>query len=178
MSQDYKTTEEGFLINLISFLELCEEIVNRIQNLGVNLSNTASMLLLAKSLIGLKSPKSIIQSFISKSYTQWETCVNKEESKLLNNVKMLFSEVPESQLNNILEVFNIKDSKGNYYVTSEEKDDIWDFLIVFVKLSILHIHEQRKWGILPNGKQGYTVIYEKGISVKTYANMFNVTINN
>lgn len=177
MSQDYKTTADGFLFNLNLFLDLYQSIVERIKAAGEDLSVTSTLIGTAKILINNKDPNSLIRTFITKSQTQWVSCIEKDETKLLSNIRTLFGDVPASILDNTLVILTLKNRDNVLYITAEEKDEIWDFLITFVKLSIVYIHEQRCPKKREDGQIKYSVNFESSISLKKYSELYNIKLN-
>lgn len=167
----------AFSSNLLDFIDMCISIIERIEKQGYELVCGSKILSFAHTFVEMQNSDRVIRSFINRSNKDWNTCVDRDEDKLLPNIKALFSGIPDQYVDSILEAFALKDSKDNFLITGEDRSNIWDYIIEFVKLAILYIHEQRYWGILPEGRQGYSKVYQKDISVKKYAKMFKVDLD-
>jgi hypothetical protein len=175
--QEVYQIPDAFHANVLDLIAFCKSVFKRIEESGAKLEVGSGTLNIAYTFCKSQSPESIIRGFISRSKDNWIECADKDEEKLLPNLKALFSGIPESYINSILSVIKLKNDDGVLYVTPEDRDSIWDFLNELICLSIIFIHEQRAWCILSPEKNGYSKKYEKTISVKKMAAIFKVKID-
>lgn len=171
------TLEEGFQVNMLDLINLFDSLVIKIEKQKVAPPCSRAILGIGHSYIKSRDPNELMTSFITKSQKSWDKYNTRDMKILFENIKALFPGIPDANLASIADIFSVKNSKGQVIVSEEEKESVWVYIGEFIRMAILYIHNQRSWGMKPDGKIGYRKVFFKGISVKTYADLFNVKID-
>jgi len=173
---------DGFVINLLDFINVCIDVLKRIEGQGVQLKFGSKLIVVAYDYIKAQKSEIVIRKFIDRSHANWHTCIGRKKEELMPNIKSLFLGIKEEYVDSMMEIFSIKHG-GKPVVTDEDEATMWDYIFEFIKLAILYVHEQRCWGMLPpktegdEAKPGYSKVYQKDIKVKSTAEMFNVALD-
>lgn len=89
----------------------------------------------------------------SKQPLQWSFIKKRDEAFMADNAFRIFTAVPQENIKIFRELFEAKDSKGNYIVGDIWRKQIWSFLDTLVKPAIHYIHENRKpYTVTKDGK--------------------------
>lgn len=177
LDESEPTLPEGFQVNILDLVNLYISFIDKILDQGVESPCKKSFLEIAHTYVKSRDPDELITNFIEKSNKDWELCSTKDEKTLFANIKALFPGIPDGSLSSVAAIFTTRDKKGKLIVTEMDKKIVWEYVTEFIRSGILYIHKQRAWGMKPNSKMGYTKVYFSDISVKTYAEMFDVGLS-
>lgn len=168
---------DGFKSNVVGLCELCVDIVKALEEKGIKSEFGSGTIKMAIVFVKMLNSRDVISTFIENSNEKWEEFSKKDDVTLTANLKTLFKGLPENCIEAILVALTNTDSDGNPLITKDNREEIWDYLTELVKISIIYIHENRVWGILPSGKNGYSKKFMSGISVKKNAAFFDMKID-
>jgi hypothetical protein len=192
-SKDLQTTlEEEFQVNILDLIVLYKSLVERIVEKGGKAPCPVSFFEVGHTFVESLNKDKLIYDFVDKSNTSWHKCLRGDESKLSKeekkraeedreealfaNISVLFP-VGAEQLSSVKKIFTATDKKGALIITPEDKDSIWSYVKELIRMAILYVHNKRCRGKLPDGKIGYTKKFFPGISVKTFAEKFDVSLD-
>lgn len=96
-----------------------------------------------RALLEEKKCQTMIEIFIAKSAAYWPQIKEKDINFLVLNSAVLFNDLPENYVKGFCDLFKMKD-KGLLVIPEKNIEDLWDFLQAMVRISIRHVHTQRK----------------------------------
>ena len=118
----------------------------------------------------------IISIFIDDSVDSWDAIKERNEELLIETFKSEVSDrapMMQSLFSNIID-FLLK--KRSDIFEKEFEDYLWNEVDELIKISIKFAHLKREWKKKSDGKEGYTVRYKPGFSVKKHAENWGVDI--
>ena len=169
--------EEGFQVNILDLIAVFASFAKKITDKGVKSPVYMSMFSVAETYIKSQKSDKLIYDFIESSNKSWSKYDSKDEAILFSNVKSLFPAIPQAGIDSLIAMLSIRDNKNRSIITDEDKKSIWEYVLEFIRMSVLYIHEQRCWGDKQGGGRGYTKVFFKEIKVSEYATMFKVALN-
>jgi len=143
--------EERFHANVIGLGELLFDIVKEVNGKGYDILTPKAIEVAVRVLERLPHT-SIINTFIKKSHETeikefkdhwWEKIRGRERTFFLQNAGKIFSDLPMNQVNAFSKIFSLKDAEGNFVVSKEDEEEIWEYFESLVKIAIKYIHEKR-----------------------------------
>lgn len=189
MSSQVKPSDR-FKKNMIILLDIISEMFEEASENKIVESDT-KLLTILKVIINSTNGDYMINNFIKKSNPYWEKIRERNIDYFKNHGLSLFTSVKEKGLESFKEgdnnfVKNLQDKhidnfktmlEATYNVNGKEVDifdeerreDIWKIMESFVKISVSHIHNERKW---ENGK--YSVEYFPEINIKENVDRWNI----
>ena len=147
--------EERFHANVVGLGELLHDIVKEVNEKGYEIVNP-QVIELAVRVLEKLPPVTVIRTFISKSHEEereripgleshcWEKIRIRDRTFFLQNAGKIFSDLPMSRVNAFSKMFSLKDSEGNFVVSKEDEEEIWEYFESLVKIAINYIHEKRQ----------------------------------
>lgn len=152
---DKPSPEERFHANVVGLGELLYDIVKEVNGKGYEIV-TPSMIELTVRVLEKLDHVTVIHTFISKSYEGeriaefkdhcWEKIRGRDRTFFLQNAGKIFSDlpmVPTNSVNAFSKMFSLKDAEGNFVVSKEDEEEIWEYFESLVKIAIKYIHEKR-----------------------------------
>jgi hypothetical protein len=144
--------EKRFETNMIQFGKFMESLISEAKDSG-NTSVDPKVVSLAVSFLDLYDEKQKIENFIEYSFEFWESIADREEQFFERNCRSIFRDIPEKYVDRFISFYH------SGYLTTEDKEDIWEFFRVFVKICLKYIHRKRE----------PTIIYDNGEKKKVYS---------
>ena len=150
-----------FNTNLVCLLNLASKILKILQENNHSCFSPNCLEFIYGSLEVLDK-NIVIMNFISSSHKYWDKIKKKNESFFIQNMGDIFSEFNLSlkDLTFFKDIFTIKNSKGEHYITEQDKQEMWKLLHGMVKISIKYLiinhktvenfdmnHHTETWGI-------------------------------
>jgi len=125
----------------------------------------------------------MMNNFIKYTRLHWKEIKERDEQYFIKDAIKIFGDIPSDQVNITKVLFESKDGNGKSIISQSDKDAIWNFVTVMVKISIVHIHKSRKPVRKANGQLEYTqVAFSKGdyevSNLHHFARDFGVELNN
>lgn len=168
---------DRFKFNLIKFIMFFEDMFKEAKEENI-IHEKISLFPLLKIAVKNAEASQIVKWFIEQTYDYWDKIYEKDQEYVEEISSKLFNMVQEGKLDsikkneklkgakNVLEKFSkshidnfkavitgsYEDEEGDlvYIFDEQTKSDFWDYLQIFVKISINHIHSSR--GLKENGK--------------------------
>lgn len=131
-AQRFKSNIKGLTSLLIDTIKVCSE-----NNYSII---SPYMLQAASAIMELYDDDLIINTFINSSYRGWSSVLRKDPNYFLENSKNIFGNLPV----NVGECIDKLINAPCTIVPTDDKNLIWEYFHSLVKISIRHIHEQRK----------------------------------
>jgi len=145
--------EERFHTNVVGLGELLYDIVREVNNKGYQII-TPQVIELAVRVLEKLDHTTVIHTFINKSHEKegntdlkehcWEKIRVRDRTFFLQNAGKIFSDLPMSRVNAFSQMFSLKDTDGNFVVSKEDEEEIWEYFESLVKIAIKYIHEKRQ----------------------------------
>jgi len=146
--------EERFHANVVGLGELLHDIVREVNGKGYEIV-TPQVIELAVRVLEKLDHITVIHSFIRKSNEKektegdlkehcWEKIRVRDRRFFLQNAGKIFSDLPMSKVNAFSHMFSLKDADGNFVVSKEDEEEIWEYFESLVKIAIKYIHEKRQ----------------------------------
>jgi hypothetical protein len=85
-----------------------------------------------------------LKKFIEKSYQHWEKIYIRDTDFFINSAGEIFLNLPLENVNAFKELFLLKTEDGEYYITEDDKDALWDYFESLVRISIIYMTEDNK----------------------------------
>lgn len=166
----YPTEEDKFFSNLQEFFGLIESIV---EELFTKQKTTfhPNLVKLAKQHLEKKPKNSLLELFASSSHVYWDAIRKRDESFLMDNVDSVFGSDPvvKEHIQPIKQIFI------ESLVVEEDKQIIWKFLDVFIKISIKYIHRMRG-GMDDGSGPNYLIEFMNQVDLAHHASNWNLTL--
>lgn len=145
------SAEDRFHQNVLGLAELIRDIVSDVQEKGFPVVSI-QIIEFAISLLRHFPSKDVIETFINKangSTTTFEThpftkIFHKDRDFFLNNMDLLFGDLPPDRVKMFGAMFSEKDKQGNPIVPEEDEEEIWEYFQSLVKIAIKYVHEERQ----------------------------------
>jgi translation initiation factor 2 beta subunit (eIF-2beta)/eIF-5 len=190
------TPSERFKNNLLVFLEFFEEMFDEAKEENI-IVERFSLFIPAKVIISKTKGVSIVDVFIKRTNQFWDNIHDQDDEKIEEICTNLFQMVQNGNLEDMKQDEDLKGvggiigslSKGHVenfkkvltgkyqddgetisIFDEERRENLWQYLKSFVKISLCHIHETRKMG----GDGKYKVKFFPDINVKSLAQKWNV----
>lgn len=190
MSSNTPISYERFKSNMLTLFDIVYEMFEDAQEHNI-VSTKLGILKILKVCIKSCSGEKMIKNFIKRSHPFWDKIRNKDIEYFKNMGLDLFNDFEQKGLDSVKNDEEFQDSAGfmknlsgdhinsfkkilessydyegeTYDIFDEErKNDVWQIMHSFVKISLLYIHESRKQ---VDGK--YTVEFFPEIKVKQNA---------
>lgn len=148
-SNSLPTTVERFFMNVEGLFQLISELVNSAYQSGYKI--VSPYLVNFTGFVIFKLDKEfVIQTFIEKSHKHWDQIRNKNEDFFINSASYVFAGLPLDDVNAYKELFLLKTSSGERFVSDDDRDAIWEYFESLVRIAIHYIQEDPKrntWGI-------------------------------
>jgi len=160
------------IIGLSSFCkELCEDLRKKKFNVDV------SMIHLAGLYLSSMDDFELIDNFILKSNMYWKEIRERNENFFISHSAEIFG-LPKEQLTVFTDFFVLKDTQGKPVVSKDDKDLIWEYFESLVRISIHHIHQERKPRLKTKMVDGAPVLEDgEPVKVKEYVKGYFLDFN-
>jgi hypothetical protein len=92
----------------------------------------------------------VIKTFIEKSHKHWGQIRLKDEDFFITSAGKVFAGLPMDSVNAFKELFLLKMSNGERFVSDDDRDAIWEYFESLVRISIHYLQEdpnRNLWGI-------------------------------
>jgi len=143
------TTVERFFMNVEGLFQLISELVNSAYQSGHKI--VSPYLVNFAGFVLFKLDKEfVIKTFIEKSNKHWEQIRIKDEDFFVTSAGKVFAGLPMDSVNAFRELFLLKMSDGDRFVSEDDRDAIWEYFESLVRISIHYIQEDPRrniWGI-------------------------------
>lgn len=160
-------TVSKFAKNIEEFINMLREIFNDCKESGCQI---VPDILLEIGIREIKSyaTREIIESLIDCSNYHWEEMHEKNESYFEKNLALIFSGLKMENVGLFKKLLVAQDENGELIVTDIDRDNIWNYLHAFIKLTLSFIHEERgpMLKIVVN-QQGKIMTDKNGRALKT-----------
>jgi len=170
-------TEERFHQNVVGLSQLVYDLVSNAYSQGYKIIQPA-MVEFASLILNSYDKKTLIETFIKHSHKHWDQIKRREESFFDKNCHDIFKGLPMNNVDAFKKLFTLKNENGEHVIKQDDRDAIWDFFESLIKISINHIHQNRKPTIKTsnNGTKEpiYTQVYFNDIDLNHHANVWNV----
>lgn len=128
-------TEEKFLENVHDFVDIVVDILCDVHCNGYKIEPKITRVLRN---IKYYPVQCLMNLFIEYTKEYWYKIVERDEVFLINILSIYFD---ESLSIDIRGLFLMKNQSGELLITQLDRDNIWRYILSFVKLAGLHIHE-------------------------------------
>jgi len=143
------TTVERFFMNVEGLFQLISELVNSAYQSGHKI--VSPYLVNFAGFVLFKLDKEyVIKTFIEKSHKHWDQIRLKDEDFFVTSAGKVFAGLPMDSVNAFKELFLLKMSNGERFVSDDDRDAIWEYFESLVRISIHYLQEDPKrniWGI-------------------------------
>ncbi len=141
---------ERFKANMDAISDLIHELVTKANQRGCTI---VSSLTVSLGTIYLKSqnPDQLIISFIDRSHEYWDKIHIQDENFFNENLGTVFSGISKASSDAFVILATAKDNTGNPIISKNDREDIWNYMKSFVKISIHYIHEKRMPDLMDKG---------------------------
>lgn len=168
---EYHLPRERFHTNSIEFCRLVKDVIAHADMNGFSLPISPIMLDIAIGILSNSDPDLIVETFIKRSAAHWNAIHAKDIHFFRTQGLDVFNGLPEAQVQAFNSLFDMKDANGNPIIDVDTLDEFWSFFHSFVKISVCHIHLQRKPD--PTTKK-YTQNYFGDISIKKQVDQWQI----
>lgn len=83
----------------------------------------------------------ILKTFIEKSHPHWDQILNRDEEFFVHSAGKVFAGLPLDSVNGFKELFLLKSSNGERFVSEDDRDAMWDYFESLVRISIHYLLE-------------------------------------
>ncbi len=174
------TLDEKFLITLLDFINVCIDVLKRIEKQGIQLKFGPSLVEMAYDYVKIQKPTVIIEKFIIRSHDNWTICSKKEKDQLMPNIKSLFAGIKEEYVSSMMEIFTMT-HQGKPVVTEDDEVTMWEYIFLFIEFGLCYIHQQREWQLTESNNNEYNLSYGKEfhpeVNIKILSNLFSINLN-
>lgn len=143
------TTVERFFMNVEGLFQLISELVNSAYQSGHKI--VSPYLVNFAGFVLFKLDKEfVIKTFIEKSHKHWDQIRIKDEDFFINSAGKVFAGLPMDSVNAFKELFLLKTSNGERFVSEDDRDAIWEYFESLVRIAIHYLQEDPRrntWGI-------------------------------
>lgn len=143
------TTVERFFMNVEGLFQLISELVNSAYQSGHKI--VSPYLVNFAGFVLFKLDKEfVIKTFIEKSHKHWEQIRIKDEDFFVTSAGKVFAGLPMDSVNAFKELFLLKMSNGERFVSDDDRDAIWEYFESLVRISIHYLQEdptRNIWGM-------------------------------
>lgn len=183
MSQAVLGEPERFSTNLLDLCDLMHILVTNCYDNGYKDINPG-LILLAKAYLSNQDKVELIETFISNSHMYWNEIHDKNENFFIEHTNEVFGKLPVDS--NIIGVFRTfftaKDKKGEFVVSEQDREYIWETFFSLVKISIKHVHKIRECVLVQNPETGrmrpsYKHNRYPEIKVMEYAKLYGLSLD-
>jgi hypothetical protein len=147
LKQKLPTTSERFFMNVEGLFQLVSELVNSAYQSGYKI--VSPYLVNFAGFVLFKLDKEfVLKTFIEKSYKHWEQIRVRDEDFFVTSAGNVFAGLPLDSVNAFKELFLLKTSTGERFVTEDDRDAMWDYFDSLVRISIHWLQEnpdKNKW---------------------------------
>lgn len=134
------TTVERFFMNVEGLFQLVSELVNSAYQAGHKI--VSPYLVNFAGFVLFKLDKEfILKTFIEKSYEHWEQIRVRDEDFFVHSAGKVFAGLPLDSVNAFKELFLVGTSKGDRFVSEDDRDALWDYFESLVRISIHYLQE-------------------------------------
>lgn len=166
---------DRFKSNLLALIEDVRTITQTAEEKKVKTVLTSALIELALPMIGIADANDIIEKFIEKSASYWDSILAKDEDFIRLNAKVLFAELPEKYVNGFVDIY-FAQVDGKALVDEEMKKQIWTTIHGMVKICIRHVHLNRIPKTNDAGVTRYTVNYFPSLKLKSHAEKWRLQL--
>jgi hypothetical protein len=179
MDIGHEKYRDDFHKYILQLTDLIIELLNNLEKKGRQVVSLVLVNVGKKFLEGCDRDK-VIETFISLSHQSfWEQIKNRDEEFFKKNAVVLFTKVPIGDTNPF-ECLSYKDEKGEYLVNKDDRESIWEYFDVLVKISILYIHHKRCPSIKLNDNGDKKPVYQKRefteVKLEKHAKLWSVKL--
>jgi hypothetical protein len=143
------TTVERFFMNVEGLFQLISELVNSAYQSGHKI--VSPYLVNFAGFVLFKLDKEyVIKTFIESSNKHWEQIRLKDEDFFVSSAGKVFAGLPMDNVNAFKELFLLKMSNGERFVSEDDRDAIWEYFESLVRISIHYLQEdptRNLWGM-------------------------------
>lgn len=143
------TTVDRFFMNVEGLFQLISELVNSAYQSGHKI--VSPYLVNFAGFVLFKLDKEfVIKTFIEKSHKHWEQIRIKDEDFFITSAGKVFAGLPMDSVNAFKELFLLKMSNGERFVSEDDRDAIWEYFESLVRISIHYLQEdptRNIWGM-------------------------------
>lgn len=134
------TTVERFFMNVEGLFQLISELVSHAYQSGYQI--VSPYLVNFAGFVLFKLDKEfVLKTFIEKSHPHWEQIRIRDEQFFVHSAGKVFSGLPLDSVNAFKELFLLKSTKGERFVSEDDRDAMWDYFESLVRISIHYLQE-------------------------------------
>lgn len=146
MSISTKSQEEKFYDNAVALCDEINSILVLCQRQGHN-SMDPIVTEIAITFLAKIDKLDLLEKFIGSSYKLWSQIKKRDEDYMMNNAMSIFYSF-QDHVDPFKHIFSLRDSKGQFIISNQRKQTLWEYFDSFVRISLKHIERSRK--INPN----------------------------
>lgn len=166
---------DRFKSNLIALIEDVRIIAQLAEEKGIKTVLSSSLIELALPIVGIADANDIIEKFIEKSASYWDSILAMDEDFIRLNARVLFAELPEKYVDDFVNIY-FTQVDGKALVDGETKKQIWTTIHGMVKICIRHVHLNRIPKTNDEGVTRYTVNYFPTLKLKSHAEKWQLKL--
>jgi hypothetical protein len=141
-SDEEETTIGRFANNVSDFTNYLRELFDDCKDSGCQVVPDV-LLDLGIQVIESYATRDLIESLIESSKDHWDHIHSKNEKYFDDNLDSVFSGLKMTNVGLFKKLLTAADEQGEFIVSMVDRENIWDYLHAFVKLSLQFIHEER-----------------------------------
>jgi len=134
------TTVERFFMNVEGLFQLISELVSSAYQSGYKI--VSPYLVNFAGFVLFKLDKEfVLKTFIEKSHQHWEQIRVRDEEFFVHSAGKVFAGLPLDSVNAFKELFLLNTTKGERFVSEDDRDAMWDYFESLVRIAIHYLQE-------------------------------------
>lgn len=135
---------QNFAEKMNNLLNFIVELFKKCKNNGKELINE-TLLQIGLNMIRSKNTVHTMEKFALNSYQYWNEIKSRDDSFFLKNMDSIFADPDNSSnLNIFKKLLFARNKLGDRIVTDADRNQIWDYIHIFIGLVIEYIHYHRQ----------------------------------
>lgn len=144
------TQPDKFQKTFDEFFDVMGTVITDLNNNGKTNLNVSNVAMVRQFILSLDKTY-LINTFIEKSNTYWDSILKKDDDFFVNNSNKVFGDYANMSEFNALKIIFSKNKDGISLVDDDTKEAVRDYLYALIKISIVHVFNSKEPKVEKNG---------------------------